>query len=577
MKSKILVTGRTLRSAVVGRWNNRWIETFPIPTQTDDRKHVYVSVGHQQMMTDAIKPLGLSMLQLVSARPRAEAGGRLFVDVTDILDSPGRDGLLNTLGRSDPLIRDALETLLARDSPGSLPAGPDAETPQSEPGTGIEWPDDSFASTIDRLIKQARAAITRARATLTGLHGEELIAAIATDIAALRHSIFEPRSMQVIMAAIDSTTWLIDQLDEWLGEPGAVDALSQSVPRNITAAMGLELLDLADVIRPHHDVVRLLRNVDGADVLGELEAVDGGAGCRSAISAYLRKHGMRCTGEIDITRPRWREQPSALIPMLLANIDSFEPGEAARRHRQGLDAARAKQADVLERLRSLPNGDVKATETLRMIQGMRTVVGYREFPKYSWMCRYDVYKQALVDEAHRLVEAGSLDHYDDIFFLRFEELPDVARSGHVDRSLIGRRRAEFATYERLAPPRVLTSDGEALSGSYHRDDVPSGVLVGLAVSSGVVEGRARVVHDILDAELEPGDILVTAHTDPSWTPLFLTIAGLVTEVGGLMTHGAVVAREYGLPAVVGVQQATTVIQDGQRIRLDGTNGHVTLL
>jgi phosphoenolpyruvate synthase/pyruvate phosphate dikinase len=124
---------------------------------------------------------------------------------------------------------------------------------------------------------------------------------------------------------------------------------------------------------------------------------------------------------------------------------------------------------------------------------------------------------------------------------------------------------------------VLTSDGEVVTGAYRRNDVPASVLVGLPVSAGTVEGRARVVSDMAQAELGPGDVLVTAYTDPSWTPVFLTITGLVTEVGGLMTHGAVIAREYGLPAVVGVQDATRLIRDGQRIRVNGTDGYVELL
>jgi pyruvate,water dikinase len=107
--------------------------------------------------------------------------------------------------------------------------------------------------------------------------------------------------------------------------------------------------------------------------------------------------------------------------------------------------------------------------------------------------------------------------------------------------------------------------------------VPAGALVGLAVSAGTVEGRARIILDMADADVEPGDILVTAHTDPSWSPLFVSIAGLVTEVGGLMTHGAVITREYGLPAVVGVQHATRLIRDGQRIRVNGTDGYVEIL
>jgi pyruvate,water dikinase len=124
---------------------------------------------------------------------------------------------------------------------------------------------------------------------------------------------------------------------------------------------------------------------------------------------------------------------------------------------------------------------------------------------------------------------------------------------------------------------VLTSDGEAVSGAYRRDDVPAGALIGLPVSAGTVEGRARVILDMAEADLGAGDILVTPFTDPSWSPLFVAVAGLVTEVGGLMTHGAVIAREYGLPAVVGVEQATRLIRDGQRIRVHGTDGYVEIL
>jgi len=151
------------------------------------------------------------------------------------------------------------------------------------------------------------------------------------------------------------------------------------------------------------------------------------------------------------------------------------------------------------------------------------------------------------------------------------------RTRRVDDGLIRRRKDEFRSYQALTPPRVLTSDGEALSGAYRREHAPPGALIGLPVSAGVVEGRARVILDMADADLEPGDILVTPHTDPSWTPLFVAVAGLVTEVGGLMTHGAVIAREYGLPAVVGVADATRLIPDGRRVRVHGGDGYVEIL
>jgi pyruvate,water dikinase len=166
---------------------------------------------------------------------------------------------------------------------------------------------------------------------------------------------------------------------------------------------------------------------------------------------------------------------------------------------------------------------------------------------------------------------------EDVFFLTLQELREVVRTHEVDVGLIRARKDAFETHERLVPPRVLTSDGEMLNGAYRREGLPAGALVGLAVSAGTVEGRARVVFDPVKADIEPGDILVTRYTDPSWTPVFVALKGLVTEVGGLMTHGAVIAREYGLPAVVGVAHATRLVRDGQRIRVHGTDGYVEIL
>jgi pyruvate,water dikinase len=225
----------------------------------------------------------------------------------------------------------------------------------------------------------------------------------------------------------------------------------------------------------------------------------------------------------------------------------------------------------------LADGERKAEEAKRMIDRVRTFIGYREYPKYDIVSRYFLYKQALLGEAERLVRDQVLREKEDIFYLTFQELQDVVRTNQVDDRLIRRRKDAFRSYEALTPPRVLTSDGEVIAGAYRRADMPTDALVGLPVSAGIVEGRARVIHDIAESDVESGDILVTAYTDPSWSPLFVAVAGLVTEVGGLMTHGAVIAREYGLPAVVGVEGATRLIRDGQRIRVHGTDGYVEIL
>jgi pyruvate,water dikinase len=379
------------------------------------------------------------------------------------------------------------------------------------------------------------------------------------------------------MAGMEATWWLNDQLQEWLGEKNVADTLTQSVPHNVTSEMGLALLDVADVIRPHPEVVAFLEHLEGDDFLDELPGLAGGREARDAIRAWLERYGMRCVGEIDITRPRWSERPSTLVPLILGNIKNFEPGAGKRRFEQGRQEAQNKEQELLEHLRALPDGEQKAEETKRMIDRVRAFAGYREYPKYAMVNRYFVYKQALLEEAERLVRAHVLRDKDDIFYLTFQEIQEVVGTNQVDDQLIRQRKDAFRSYGALTPPRVLTSDGEVIDGAYRRDDYPAGALVGLPVSAGTIEGRARVILDMAEADLEAGDILVTAYTDPSWTPLFVTITGLVTEVGGLMTHGAVIAREYGLPAVVGVEHATRLISEGQRIRVNGTDGYVEIL
>ncbi|HXL90388.1 MAG TPA: rifamycin-inactivating phosphotransferase [Streptosporangiaceae bacterium] len=548
---------------------------FPIPATGDQGNHVYVSVGHQQMMTDAMKPLGLSVWQLTTPRPMAEAGGRLFVDVTELLGSPtSRAAYLKVAGRSDPLLGNALARILERGD--FIPALPDEEL-VGNPALSTPAPIETDPAIVAGLIERGQASIAALKRDIRTKSGPALLDFILADFQELRRTLFDPQGLQVILATMQGSWRLSEQLEEWLGEKNAVDTLTRSVPGNVTSEMGLALLDVADVIRPYPDVVAFLRYVEDENFLDKLPVLEGGLEARDAIQAYLDTYGMRCVGEIDITRPRWSERPTTLVPMVLGNIKNFEPGAARRRFEEGGQQAWEKERELLTRLRALPDGEGKAEEAKRTIDQIRTFSGYREYPKYGMISRYFVYKQALLHDAERLVRDGVLCDREDIFYLRFSELHDVVRTNHVDDMLIRERKEAFRSYRALTPPRVLTSDGEAVTGMYERADVPAGALTGLPVSAGTVEGRARVILDMAEADLEAGDILVTAYTDPSWTPAFVAIKGLVTEVGGLMTHGAVIAREYGLPAVVGVERATRLIRDGQRIRVHGTDGYIEIL
>jgi pyruvate,water dikinase len=559
---------------------------FPIPEANDQENHVYISVGHQQMMTDAMKPLGLSFFLLTTPALMRTAGGRLFVDITPMLASAaGRDTMVSVLGKSDPIIKGALTTILERaDFIKLLPDG-EKESGRGKSNKAVSPPNYQTLNEYDPtivsdLIRSNQTSIAALKQNIQTKSGPELFDFILEDIQQLKKTNSDRQSFGLIMTGMNASSWINEKMNEWLGEKNAADAIAQSIPNNVTSEMGLALLDVADVIRPYPEVVEYLSRLVGTkddNFLDGLEKFDGGQETRDIIEAYLNKYGMRCAGEIDITKTRWSEKPITLVPLILSNIKNFEPGASKRKFEKGLQEALNKEQELLDRLKQLPDGEQKARETKRMIDLVRNLSGYREYPKYGIVNRYFAYKQALLKEAEQLVQDNVIHEKEDIYYLTFEELREVVRTNKLEYQIISKRKDEFKSYEKLTPPRVMTSDGEIIVGKYKRENLPTKAFVGLAVSSGVIEGRARVILNMEDADIEDGDILVTTFTDPSWTPLFVSIKGLVTEVGGLMTHGAVIAREYGLPAVVGVEHATRLIKDGQRIRVNGTDGYVEIL
>lgn len=555
---------------------------YPIPKSIDEDNHVYLSVGHNQMMTDAMKPLGLSFFQHAAAGPMVKAGGRLFVDVTAMLASPkSRQMLLTIFGAGDPLTKDALMTLIDKDyiklaEPDENEA-PSTKSTKGLPDWGAPIVIENDPSIVREVIQKSERSLEVLKQSIRPLSGTELLDFILEDIKELKTVRSDPKGADMYMAAINASTWINENMEKWLGEKNAADTISQSVSNNITSEMGLELLDVADVIRPYPHIIDYLQNNVHDESMDYLAKLEGGEKVKDSISVFLDKYGMRCVGEIDITKTRWSENPAALIPLILSNIKNIEPGASKAKFEHGLKEALKKEHDLLERLKQLPDGEEKAKETKRMIDIVRTFIGYREYPKYGMICRYFEYKKAIMKEAEKLVQAGVINEKEDIYYLTFEELRDVLSTNKVDNRIIIERKEEFISFEKLSPPRVMTSDGEIIPGRYNIDNIPSDALPGIPASSGIIEGRARLILKMEDADLEEGDILVTTFTDPSWTPLFVSLKGLVTEIGGLMTHGAVIAREYGLPAVVGVENVTKLIKDGDRIRVNGAEGYVEIL
>jgi pyruvate,water dikinase len=344
--------------------------------------------------------------------------------------------------------------------------------------------------------------------------------------------------------------------------------------------MDLKLWATAQTIRADVGALEMMRT---QPVEALVEAYRRGqlpASAQHALDEFLQAYGMRGMAEIDLGRPRWRDDPTPILQTLRGYLQLEDPLLAPDVLFQG----RAKQAERLAReyvahARKVRFGWLRARLLGGLIQRMRTLGGLREAPLFYIARVYGIYRAALLGYAQEFVAQGELECAEDIFFAPFETLKRFAGGEKADLKLIvAANRADYRRERgRKQMPRILLSTGETFYEGVSDVTVSENDLVGEAVSPGLVEGRVQVIFDPHQAYLEPGEILVCPSTDPGWTPLFLTAGGLVMEIGGLMTHGSIVAREYGLPAVVGVHQATTRLQTGQRVRVDGHRGRVTIL
>ncbi len=563
---------------------------YPVPQADGDQNRVYISGGHMQMMTDPIKPLGMFFFQIVVGdHPSKEIGGRLYMDITHDLASPISRilalFLMKTIG--EDLMLNAVKSLVKRkELIKSLPRGKQKvflPGKKDKPSMGfipyyLRFYRQNDSDNVRKIIEKDQALIAKLQKDMDMLSGESIFDFIEDCLRKMKGVVVTSESTGVLTVGLLNMNWINKKLEKWLGIKNAADTLIQSVPNSVTSDTGNTLLDVSDTIRKYPKIVRYLRH-DATDetLFEDLAQLDGGDVVAESIHAYLQKYGMRCSGDIDITRPRWRENPTALIPTLLSNIKNFPVNAREYVHQQGMKASKEAEKDILRRLSQLPGGKRKAKIVKKKISVVRNHVGFREYPKYAFVQRYAIYKEAMLREAEKLVAKGLMQVKEDIYYLYFDELRQAVTTQQLDYNLITKRKAEYAVYETLTAPRVITTMDGIVTGRYHNENLPDGALPGTPVSAGVVEGRARIILNMEDADVDEGDILVTVFTDPSWTPVFVSLKGLVTEVGGLVTHGAVIAREYGLPAVVSVENATKLIKDGDMIRVNGTEGYVEIL
>lgn len=574
---------------------------YPLPAidKTNEGLRVYVNFNSIQGVTDPLTPLGIDALRLLfSGVPKLlrshssirqllpEAGGRLFMDMTDLIRDPRlRNSVPNLLADSDPGARQILVRLInERQIPPKrvltlrrvftlvlalLPI-------LRRVFAGVLAPDNVYPRVIamaEQFIAQVQANSQAGHDLDTRLHAMEIDLTRAEE----RFLTVIPTVLPVLSAMPILDHWLT----EWLGEePGAAFQLMRGLPNNVTTEMDLMLWAAAQAIREDpaaRDAMRvqpieaLVEEYD----LGKLPTT-----AQRALEEFLHAYGMRAVGEIDLGRPRWRDDPTPILQTLLGYLQiedaNLAPDVVFRRNKQHAEIL---AADYVARVRKTRFGWLRARLIGGIVRRLRALSGLREVPLFYMVRTLDMYRTVLLDSGRELAARGELECAEDIFFVPLDSLKRFAQGEKV--ALKNIAAASRADYERECMrrqmPRVLLSNGEAFYEGVSDTAASGNDLFGEAVSPGVVEGRAHVILDPRSARLEPGEILVCPSTDPGWTPLFLTAGGLVMEIGGMITHGSVVAREYGLPAVVGVHQATTRLRTGQHIRVDGNRGRVMVL
>lgn len=556
---------------------------YPLPDIPPEPLRVLISFGHIQMMTHAMKPLGLSVLRtMVPQSIFLEAGGRLYVDLTEALRLKlGRRIIPNALVHADEGISRAVKAVIQRHAFRQVPPKrgmlrfflPLIAPIVKEVFKNLVLRDPRLAKdTVEAFMVKKQ---TQVRQSLAGLEGAERLEAVQAQLSRLMKDIFQ-NMIPFVLPSMITSVMLKKALIRWMGDDQPIHTLNKSLPGNVTSEMGLTIGDLADHVRNAPEVEAYLKQATDASFYEGLSTLPGGEAFKKAFADFIAKYGSRCPGEIDITNSRWREAPTQLVSAILGHKRSVKPGEHRQKYQRGAQEAQAAAQAILEHVKG---NRFRSKLARRMIDVYRHLGGLREHHKYLMTIILDECKQAILAEGKALVEKGVLTQVEDVDYLTLEELIQLIKGKEKPDllSLIAKRKEAYQWQQTLNPPRVMTSEGERITSAPLNENVPDGALIGSPVSAGVVEGNARIVLKPEEARLHEGDILVAPHTDPGWTPLFQSAKALITEVGGLMTHGSVVAREYGIPAVVGVDDATKIIKDGQRIRVDGDRGIVEIL
>ncbi|EWS80545.1 pyruvate water dikinase [Brachybacterium phenoliresistens] len=573
---------------------------FPLPEDPEDLPRVYMEAGHMQGMLRPFTPMGRSAMQRIThqwfeafgARARAEGpamvafiGGRMYLDLTAFVRSARmRRSLPRTLELYGPRVRRGMQQVCEdpRFAPrrgGRLPLATAATValrmgPPMLRGiaASLRHPDRERERSL-ALIDVVRTACAPDSAPRTPR--ERLETAEAVHRAMLAGPMMD--SLNPLWTAM-MCQQLATALLRGIAEESEVMAVMRGAPHNITTRMDLELWSLADGAREHEELltttpteelVRMHRD-------GTLPEI--------GLDAFLDRYGHRAAAEIDIGVPRWEDDPGPIFDAIAGYLQLTDLEQAPdRRFARAAAEAEAQLAQLVER--AAARSPLRARAVGFLLRRARMLIGLRELPKFLWLMPLRRMRRELLAIGEELAAGGILETAEDILFLELDEVaavlgPPPAPAGPAadadPRALVAQRRTAHAReMRRRHVPVLLLSDGTDVEATLPALETP-GAITGMSAAPGSATGPARIVTDPAGARIAPGEILVAPTTDPGWTPLFMTAAGLVTETGSPMAHGPTVAREYGIPAVICVPDATVRIRSGQIITVDGAAGTVRI-
>jgi len=553
---------------------------FPLPEPLpapEDGLRLYLCFNvHAQQMLEPFTPAGIDWWRAIvggfahaaTGRPERElpwlkeGAGRLFADITELLRKPGRwPQLAEAASDKDPITGQAL--LAFRDREGARIIG-------RKGGIGFWWRLGPLFARLGwrglmaslnperarlRVLAETDAAIRRIETEAQGLRTMRARVDFIRDVLGRRGAIIWIIPVAVMNPGLMAEGALRRKARDWLGDEGLITPVQRALPHNITTEMGLTLWRLARQFR-----------AEGAPPRAD----------HPGVTAFLDRFGHRALWEIDPGIARWSEDPAYVLELIRSYMDAPEEADQEAQFLRQKAEAEAAAADLVARVQA-DKGGLRARIFAWQMRCYRELAGLREQPKFEGARMIALARRIWLEAGAELVAKAALDVAEDVLFLRLDDLLEW-EAGHAGdlRVKAAHARAEYEREKtRRAVPRWMTSDGEAIFGVQAEE--ADGVLTGLPVSAGTYEGRVRVILHPAGATLERGEVLVCRGTDPGWTPLFLHAGALVMETGGAVSHGSIVAREYGLPAVAGVADATTRLTDGQRVRVDGQNGQVVLL